>query len=159
MQFKVPQDVQREDTIIGPITMRQLIILAIGGGATYAIYVSLATTYYTEIWLPPVVLVGATTLAFAFLKINDQPFYRFLMNFLEYHILAKKRIWIQGSDSPYNPYPPQKEKKIIKVDTEADKKPKQTIEELSKLLDSHGQIELEHKEKQEALKKIINHTA
>ena len=35
MRFKVPQDVQREDTIIGPITFKQLIIMIIGGGIGY----------------------------------------------------------------------------------------------------------------------------
>ena len=41
MQYKVPQDVQREDTIIGPLTLKQLGILGVGGGIAYGIYISL----------------------------------------------------------------------------------------------------------------------
>ena len=36
MQFKIPQDVQRADKIVGPLTLRELIIVGIGGGFTYA---------------------------------------------------------------------------------------------------------------------------
>ena len=101
MKYKVPQDVQREDTIIGPLTLKQMGILGAGGGVAYAIYISLATDYFIEIWLPPVAIVVVITLAFAFLKIHSMPFYLFLMNFLEYKILPNKRTWVQGSDSYY----------------------------------------------------------
>ena len=52
LQYKIPQDVQREDTIIGPITMRQLIICAIGGGIAYTLYMILSKSYYMSVWLP-----------------------------------------------------------------------------------------------------------
>ncbi len=135
MRFKVPQNVQREDTIIGPLTLRQLLILGVGGGVAYALYVSLSTTYFIEIWLPPVAIVGALTAAFAFLKIHEMPFHIFLMNFLEYHLLPKKRIWIQGSGipfiSPFQSIKPAKkeEKKELK-----DKK-QRDLAEISKKLD------------------------
>ena len=82
MQFKVPQDVQREDTIIGPITLKQMVILGIGGGLAYGIYIGLSKSYFIEVWLPPVVIISGITLAFAFLKIHSLPFHIFLMNFL-----------------------------------------------------------------------------
>jgi len=90
MQFKVPQDVQRADTIVGPLTWKQLIILGAGGGLAYAIYISLAKSYYMEVWLPPVVVVGALTMALAFIKIHGLEFERFLLCFIEYHFLPKK---------------------------------------------------------------------
>ena len=92
MQFKVPQDVQRADTIVGPLTWKQLIILAAGGGIAYAIYITLAERYYMEVWLPPIVIVGGITLALAFIKIHGLTFERFLLCFIEYHFLPKKRI-------------------------------------------------------------------
>jgi len=138
MQFKVPQDVQRADTIIGPITMTQLIILGIGGGICYAIYVSLAKTYFIEIWLPPVAVLGALTLAFAFLKIHELPFHVFIMNLLEYYLLPRKRVWIQGTGRPL--VTPSQTKKEIKKVEEAPKKEKKSIEELTSILDSHGNL-------------------
>lgn len=83
MQFKVPQNVQREDTIIGPVTMKQLIICGIGGGLAYAVYVVLAKAYFWEIWLWPVGILVLLTAAIAFLKIHDIPFYKFVLLFLE----------------------------------------------------------------------------
>lgn len=137
MQYKVPQDVQREDTIIGPVTIRQLIILGIGGGITYAIYVSLAKTYFLEVWLFPVVLTGGLTLAVAFLKIHSLPFHEFLMNFIEYHILPRNRFWIQGTGTPF--IPPFEEKKEQKpVAQAAITKPQKSLSELTKVLDTHG---------------------
>lgn len=139
MQYKVPQDVQREDTIVGPITLKQLIILAVGGGLAYAIYIQLSAIYFAQIWLPPVLIISAITLAIAFLKVHDLPFYEFLMNLIEYNLLGRKRIWIQGSGKPFIP-PYEKEKKEEKSKKEIKKKEPKNISELSAVLDSHGEI-------------------
>lgn len=143
MQYKVPQDVQREDTIIGPITIRQLIILGIGGGITYAIYVSLAKTYFLEVWLLPVIFTGSLTLAFAFLKIHSLEFHEFLMNFIEYHMLPRNRFWIQGTGYAF--VPPFEEKKDKKAVTKqkTETKPQKSLSELTKVLDTHGGSEIE----------------
>lgn len=157
MQFKVPQDVQREDTIIGPITIRQLIILGVGGGLAYAIYVSLAKTYFMEIWLPPVAIISAITLAFAFLKIHGLKFSTFLMCFLEYHMLPRNRYWIQGSGYPFVPPPEEKKKQeIVKSDTTTKKR--KSLAELTQVLDTAGEQPkktLSESEKKEALNKLI----
>ncbi|MBI4234754.1 PrgI family protein [Candidatus Peregrinibacteria bacterium] len=149
MQFKVPQDVQREDTIIGPLTLKQMITLGIGGGIAYAIYITLAKTYFMEVWLPPVAIVVVITLAFAFLKIHNMPFQLFIMNFAQYHILAKKRIWIQEADSPYISLLSFLEQKQQKKSEDSKKtKEKPTIAELTKVLDTHG-------EKHDKLQKLV----
>lgn len=136
MQYKVPQDVQREDTIIGPITLRQLIMLAIGGGIAYALYVTLARGWTWQVWLPPVAIVSIITLAFTFLKVHGLSFHIFLMNFIEYKVLPQKRFWIQGSDQPLI-LKEEKKKEAPKKVTGPYKKQK-SIEELTNILDSHG---------------------
>lgn len=141
MQFKVPQDVQREDTIIGPLTLRQMIILGVGGGVAYAIYVSLSKTYFLEIWLPPVAIVAVMTLAVAFLKVHSLPFHEFFMNFLEYHLSAKQRIWIQGAGYPlFLPGQNIKKKLAKSVTAKPPVKKRRSLEELSKVLDNGGKI-------------------
>jgi len=112
-------------------------ILGVGGGIAYAIYVTLSTKFFIEIWLPPVAVVSVITLAVAFLKIHGLPFWEFLMHFIEYHLLAKKRHWIQGSGYPFvSPLeqPAKKKKKEVKVE----KKETKNIHDLTKVLDSHG---------------------
>lgn len=134
MQFKVPQNVQREDTIVGPLTLKQLLILAAGGSIAYAIYVGLAKTYFIEIWLPPVAIVSLITLAFAFLKIHSLPFHRYLINLIEFKLLPRKRIWIQGAGDAIQTNPLKKaERKDSK--NEVIEKKSEDIEEISKILD------------------------
>ena len=149
MQYKVPQNVQREDTILGPITTRQLLILGVGGGIAYFFYVSLAKTYFMEVWLPPVAIISALTLAFAFLKIHNLPFHIFLICFLEYHLLPRKRIWIMGNDSPYESiFNTPKKSAEKKEESSETKKPQKSLKELTQILDTHGNIDrLEKKEK------------
>lgn len=139
MQFKIPQDVQREDTIIGPLTLKQMAILGIGGGITYAIYISLAKAYFIEVWIAPVVITGTLTLAFAFLKIADQKFHIFLINFIQYKMLPKKRIWIQMSANPF--VSPETQVKASKKITETKKAPDRDIEKLTKILDTYGKTQ------------------
>lgn len=138
MQYKVPQDVQRKDTIIGPLTLQQMVILALGGGLAYVVYNSLQQTYLIQVWLPPVLIISVITLAFAFIKINSLPFHEFLMNFIEYHLLARKRFWIQGTGNAFvAPY--QQVKKANTLKKTKEKKTTQTLKELGQVLDSHGE--------------------
>lgn len=161
MQFKVPQDVQREDTIIGPLTLRQMGILGVGGFMAYAIYVSLAGAYFMEVWLPPVAIISVITLAIAFLKIHSLPFWEFLMHFIEYHILPRQRFWIQGTGHPFiSPFETHKEKQKEKEITHKDAKTDKNLEEIGHVLDTHGESGVaaaeEKDRKTEELHKIIN---
>lgn len=163
MQFKVPQDVQREDTIIGPLTLKQMIIIGVGGGLAYGIYVSLSKTYFIEIWLPPVAIISIITLAFAFLKVHSLPFHEFLMDFIEYHLLPRKRIWIQGTALPFVSSLEKKKEKQTKLKLAKDESGKtKSLKELTEVLDTHGESqissELSEEDKKTGLNKIINQT-
>ena len=91
-KYKIPQEVQREDRIFGPITMRRLIILCLGGGGTWLFYIKLASSG-AVVWFPPVFLFGSLTLSFAFVELFGMKFGKFLTRILEFFILPKKRIW------------------------------------------------------------------
>ena len=109
MQFKVPQNVQREDTIIWGITFKQMLILMIGGGITTGVYISLERVYVVAIWAPATLFFALTTLAFAFLKIHNMPlqiyyeFYRiqylqirengFKEQIVQKYLQSKKKKW------------------------------------------------------------------
>lgn len=137
MQFKVPQDVQRKDTIIWSLTLQQMAICGIGGGIAYGIYVSLSKAYFMEVWLPPVLIISAITLAFAFLKIHSLPFHEFLMNFIEYHLLARQRYWIQCAGYPFM-QPFDESKKKVEKAKPVEQKKKKSLKELSSVLDTQG---------------------
>jgi len=144
MQFKVPQNVQREDKIVGPLTLRQLIICGVGGGIAYAIYVSLGKEYLWITWLPPVAIIGLITVLFAFVKPLDMDFSRFLAVYLEFVLLPQKRLWVQSSaeviTSMYNTGLKTKDKEEKKAEAKADamSDKRKKLEELSKILNTHN---------------------
>jgi hypothetical protein len=143
MQFKVPQNVQREDKIVGPLTLRQLIICGIGGGIAYAIYVSLGKEYLWITWLPPVAIVSLITVLFAFLKPLDMDFSRFMIVYIQFMLLPQKRFWVQSSGeiilSMYVSTQSQ-----TKIEKKAEAKAEQMIDkakkldELSRILNTHS---------------------
>lgn len=163
MQFKVPQDVQREDTIIFQLTLKQMIILGVGGGLAYGLYVTLSRSYFIEIWLPPVAIISIITLAFAFLKVYSLPFYEFLMDFIEYHLLPRERIWIQATGKPFiSSFQKKQQKKVnVKIKEQHIKKT-QGLGKITKVLDTRGgeeeltKEELDKEDKKEGLKQLIN---
>ncbi len=91
-KFSIPQEVQREDRIFGPITMRRLIILCVGGGFTYVIYLWLRP-YGLPVWIPPVFILGLFTAALAFLELFGMRFEKLLLRFLEFILVPRKRVW------------------------------------------------------------------
>jgi hypothetical protein len=141
MQFKIPQDVQRPDTIIGPITFAQLGICLVGGAIDYALYLGLAKTYYATVWAPPVIFIALFTLAFAFLKIGDMTFTKYILYLYEFMSKPKDRVW-RKTDNEYF-YPSYKQVIVTgKEDTENNidylkesKEKKEKLKEISKILD------------------------
>lgn len=89
MQYKVPQNIDLEDKIIGPLTMLQFIYLMAGGMIVYTAFELFQTGLFFLIALP----VSLLSLGLAFLKIQDQPFSKFLVALIFYLVRPKARIW------------------------------------------------------------------
>ena len=92
---KIPQNVYIEDRIIGPITLRQIIICALGGGFSYAVYAMFSKAYGPPnivvtvlIWVP-----AAIAAAFAFVRINDVSLLRMMLLVIERFNKPMRRIW------------------------------------------------------------------
>lgn len=139
MQFKVPQDVQREDRIVGPLTLRQLIICGIGFSIAYALYTTIGRNYEMITALIPVIIIGLITVVFAFIKPLELNFERYILYRIESLILPPKRYWIKGTADPsrlvYVPAMSYK-KKIKDKALESDQlKKKKSLAELTKILD------------------------
>jgi len=69
MQFQVPQFIETEDRIIGPLTLIQFFYLAIAGGISFALFFILSI----PIWILVTFFISIIALAFAFIKINGRP--------------------------------------------------------------------------------------
>lgn len=88
-QFIVPQFIENEDKIIGPVTVRQFLICLVGAGVLFVEYKLLTTAYFVLAALVTAAVFGA----FGFLKINGQPFHIFFLNFLQTQIRPPLRVW------------------------------------------------------------------
>jgi hypothetical protein len=69
MQFLVPQFIETEDKVVGPLTLRQFGYIAVAGTVCFILYFILNFAA----WIVFTVLFGGTGLAFAFLKWNGRP--------------------------------------------------------------------------------------
>ncbi len=92
MQFQVPQFIEVEDKIFGPLTFKQFLFMTGGAGLAFAFYV------YLGFWpaLVPMIIIMGFASALAFYKYNGRSFI-FLIESLYHYILTKKLyIWKQG---------------------------------------------------------------
>lgn len=88
-QFVVPQFIDVEDKIFGPITTRQFIILLVAGLFLFIAF-KLADLALFILFLA---LIGGGALILAFVKINGQPFHYFLLNITQTLRRPSLRIW------------------------------------------------------------------
>lgn len=91
-QFVVPQFIDVEDKIIGPITIRQFIII-LAGFLMIAIFYKL---FDFSLFVALGLLTFAITGVFAFLKINGRPFHYFVLNLWQTLKRSRLRIWRNG---------------------------------------------------------------
>ena len=99
MQFKVPQNIDLEDKIIGPLTMIQFIYVLVGGLIDYLFFQWFGTKHFW-IFLILAIPIALVALALAFLKIQDQPLSHFVKAGLEYLSRPKIRIWQREGIAP-----------------------------------------------------------
>ena len=158
MQFKIPQNVQMEDKIVGPLTLKQLIIVGAGGGLDYFIYISLSKVYVLTVWILPVAIVGLLTLAITFLKIKSIPFIQYSLLTIEYYFKPRKRVWAQGGGEVFTSITQPKPK--TKAELDRDKQQKKVPKDASKILGIAEMLDTQSaalREKHENLEKIIDH--
>lgn len=89
MQYMVPQFIDVEDKIFGPITTRQFIIILIGGTLEFILFKLLSFVTFILVGLPLFALIGTL----AFLRVNAQPFHFFLLNLVQTTRRPKLKVW------------------------------------------------------------------
>ena len=89
MQFQVPQFIETEDKIIGPLTLKQFGFLAVGFG------ISLFLFYFLSLllWVFLIVFINTITISFAFIKINGIPLPQIAVAAIGYFWKPKFYLW------------------------------------------------------------------
>ncbi len=125
MRFQVPQFTEIEDKIFGPLTFKQFIYLAGGGGILFVLYALLPFWLMIIFGIP----IAVFAFALAFYQVNNQPFLKVVENAFYYFLSNKLYLWRK---TPAPPPSPLAEKP--KTETEAEVyAPKLTKNKLSDL--------------------------
>jgi hypothetical protein len=133
---KIPQNVYVEDRIIGPVTLRQIMIILGGAGISYAIWAGMQSAGTVSVfqagiaWTP----CGIAVL-FAFVKINGISLFRIVLLAIERVNKPSRRTWQPrvGIYVNFITKTPAKDNKDMRMKEE--QKQNTEIEELSRVLD------------------------
>lgn len=139
MQYKVPQNVDIEDKVIGPLTIRQFIIILVAAGLLLIL---------NQIFIGPLrifffvslIIIGGGGMALAFAKYGDQNAEVFLLSAWKTFINPRARVWRKEEE---------KEPKVVQKEVkEEPKAPEDTrvnitdarsnLERLAEVVDSGG---------------------
>lgn len=133
MQFKVPQNIDMEDKIIGPLTLTQFFYLLFGGVIIYILFGRLVLTGYSFLFWVLAIPIGTFSFAMAFIKIQDRPFPSFFFAIIKFLMTPRARSWHH-----YTKPTLVKPKTVVKKPVSNPKKSFDTVRvnELSELLDN-----------------------
>ncbi len=92
---KIPQNVRVEDKLIGPFSLKQLILVGLGGGFSYVLFASIQKSVgfvpagaHVVIWWPAIL-----SAAFALVRINDISLFRYVLLIIETLSKPRKRFF------------------------------------------------------------------
>ncbi len=89
MRFEVPQFIEIEDKIFGPLTWKQFVYLLGGAGALFMLFVTLPFLVFLVVAAP----VASLSAALAFYTIDNQPFIVILESFVRYIGGSRLYLW------------------------------------------------------------------
>ncbi|MBI3627411.1 MAG: PrgI family protein [Candidatus Sungbacteria bacterium] len=90
-QYQVPQFIDIEDKIIGPLTLKQFMYLAVGAGLLVIFYYLFNFYIFIVLAVP----IGLFSLALAFFKLNNVPFPKVVMNAIGFYTHPHLYLWKQ----------------------------------------------------------------
>lgn len=96
MRFQVPQFIEVEDKIFGPLTFKQFIYVGGGIGISVVLFLILPKFFAIIISLPILLFVAAL----AFYKINNKPFINIVEAFFKYALTSKLYLWKKETRVP-----------------------------------------------------------
>lgn len=92
MQFTVPQFIEKEAKIIGPLTFKQFIFIGVAGALCFILYFSFGENNLFLFILLAILIMGIA-IALAFVKTAGQSLPTVIANFFRFSIGSKIYIW------------------------------------------------------------------
>lgn len=88
-QFRVPQNIDVEAKILGPLTVRQFVTMLAGGLLMFVFYKVADFTLFVFLAVLDVIIVGLLT----FYRVNGNPFHFFLLSLIQTIKKPSLRVW------------------------------------------------------------------
>lgn len=101
MEYQVPQFLEQEGKIFGPLSLRQFIYVAGGIGICVIAFLYLPFIGFLIVALP----VGAFSAALAFYRVNNKPFVEIMEAQFTYLLGGKLYVWRREPKAPEAPKP------------------------------------------------------
>jgi len=134
-QFVVPQFIDVEDKIIGPITTRQFIIILTALLMDFLAFKLLTFIFFVLFLL----VVTGFAIILAFAKVNGQPFHYFLLNIFQTFRRPRLRVWyIHVSSAAIKIYAQSAPKVQLKVEVSKERPTASRLSDLSLLVNTGG---------------------
>ena len=96
VQFQVPQFIETEDKIVGPLSLRQFLYVGVGVGLSGMLYFVLQTWLWIFIAF---ILVGASV-AISFVKIEGRPLAKVILSAFNFYWRPQTYVWQPEHPSP-----------------------------------------------------------
>lgn len=135
MQFSIPQFIETEDKIIGPLTLKQFLWLLGAAGVLTVIWMS---TRNIAIFVVSGIPVGTLFLSMAFIKVNGRSLPVFIANVFSFFTRPNLYIWrreYEKESSMKAPVQQSVKKEAVEEFTQS------KIEELAWILDTRGSVD------------------
>ncbi|HAR55039.1 TPA: hypothetical protein DCR79_02000 [Patescibacteria group bacterium] len=141
MAVKIPQNIDKEDKLVGPLTLKQFLYVLGGAGVTFIAYQGYVQYFlFAHEFLIIAFIAAALSLSLAFLKINGLPFMTFLGNLISFIFVRKTRLW-QKSDTIEQTTPLAKMELAPEKTTNEMAPTKSELEKLATVLDTGGTMD------------------
>jgi len=135
MRFTIPQFIEHEPKIVGPLTFRQFSFIGVAAAICFILYY----TVPFSVFLIACLILGGGAMALAFLRIGGRSLPTILGNFLKFSVSPKIFIW-RKIEAPIKVFKKERIKK-----EEAEEELPLKIAERSQLKKIRTQIEIQTK--------------
>ncbi len=99
MQYKIPIQIENEDTIVAGLSLRQLAIMMLWWGIAYGIFQKLSATAGETVGLIVAIPIVITGITIALLRVSEMTFLPTILSIIRLSLNAKSRMWSHGTDS------------------------------------------------------------
>lgn len=138
MLINVPQYINVEDKIAGPLTVKQLLWMMAMGAVLFILWTLVPKTVFFIIGIP----VALVFLAFAFYKPFGQPLIGFVFAGIRYMFGPKVYVWKRSPQKMQTDFRPEQQQAAVEKDMETQeerrKKALQNLSGIAKIIDSNG---------------------